>query len=213
MESGKVIQHRTLRLLLGVLGMLLPLVLVGGGYLAGDGVLPTLSTYYHSQSPILHGFFVGTVFSVGAFLFCYKGYEEKRWGFLGDNWTANVAGIGAFFTAIFPTASVEYASATYAEKAFSVVHNISTLVFLLASAAMVLLLFTRTKKDKKPDDGKKKRNCIYRTCGRVMVAGTVALVILFLTEYDIPHALLGLESVVIFAFGVAWFVKAIRRPA
>ena len=216
MNDSMVVSHRTLRFFLGGLGLLLPPVLIGGGYLAGDGVLRTLSSYYHSESPILRGFFVGVVFSVGAFLFCYKGHQKMRWGFLGDNQTANIAGIGAIFIAIFPTTTPKQCAPTScAERAFSMVHDISTLVFLLASAAMVLLLFTMTKDDPPPCPGKRARNCIYRICGGVMLAGTVVLAIVTAVEHlggeiDIPHKLLIPESVVILAFGAAWLVKAIR---
>ena len=212
-----VVSYRALRHFVGGLGIALPPGLIVGGIVAGDGFLKTLSTYYHSESPILHGIFVGTLSSVGVFLICYKGHERgyKDCGktqkeFWGDNWVANVAGFFALCIAIFPTSKEDCTPTSCAEKVFSGVHDASTLIFLIASTVMVLYLFRKTKPGGKPSDGKKKRNRIYVVCGVVMGAGTLAVVILSTTKFEPPHALLAIESVVILAFGAAWFVKALR---
>ena len=205
-----VVSYRALRRFVGGLGIALPLGLITGGIVAGDGFLKTLSTYYHSQSPILHGIFVGTLSAVGVFLICYKGHERKSKEFWGDNWVANVAGFFALCIAIFPTSKKDCASSSCAEKIFSGVHDASTLIFLIASTVMVLYLFRKTEPCREPSVGKKKRNRIYLACGVVMGAGTLAVVILSTTKCEPPHALLAIESVVILAFGAAWFVKALR---
>ncbi|MXW91817.1 MAG: DUF998 domain-containing protein [Rhodospirillaceae bacterium] len=201
--ANMVTSYRALRFFVGVLGLALPPVLIVGGYFAGDGFLKTLSTYYHSESPLLRGYFVGTLSAGGAFLVCYKGYDSR------DNWVANVAGFGALFAAIFPTSMEDCSPLSCAEMAFSNVHDISTLVFLAASTAMVLCQFRKTG-TKPMTIGKAKRNCVYTFCGAFMLVGTAALTILSLVESNIPYILLIVESLVILAFGAAWLVKALN---
>ena len=208
--APELISYRALRFFVGGLGVVLPLVLIGGGYFAGDDFLKTLSTYYHSESPILRNIFVGTLSAVGVFLICYKGHERKPEEFWGDNWVANVAGLFALGIAIFPTAREDCTPSSCAEKVFNGVHDASTLIFLIASTVMVLYLFRKTETDKEPSGGKKKRNRMYMTCGVVMGAGTLAVVILSGIKWKPDYVLLTLESVVILAFGAAWFVKALR---
>lgn len=46
--APELISYRALRIFVGGLGVALSLVLIGGGYFAGDDFLKILSTYYHS---------------------------------------------------------------------------------------------------------------------------------------------------------------------
>lgn len=207
------VSYRTLRFFVGGLGVALPLMLIGGGYFAGDCFLKTLSTYYHSESPILRNIFVGTLSAVGVFLICYRGYKRKPGEFWGDDWLANVAGLFALGIAIFPTAQGDCTPSSCAEKIYSGLHDASTLIFLAASTMMVLFLFRKTGNGAKSEGekkGKKRRNRIYLACGGLMGAGTLAIVFLSGIKWKPDYVLLTLESVVILAFGAAWFVKALR---
>ena len=219
MPDGMVLSYLTLRRVLGVLGLALPVILLVGGALDECCVRPALSSYYHSDNPVLHGLFVGTLFAIGAFLICYKGYPRKKGEFLGDNWIANAAGIGAIGIAVFPTNENDSQCDSFigscangckincVDAVYGFLHNAFSLLFLVAIALMALLLFTKSDKKCKTDE-KKIRNVVYVACAIIIGVMTTLIII----ESRIPETLPGnwtflFETIAVFAFGTAWIVK------
>jgi len=97
------------RQLLGLLGMLLPLLCVGwaalfptaitdadGGLLIPD--LTSVSAYYYTSAVWA---FVGILVAMGLFLFTYKGYDDKAGPW--DYWISTLTGAAAIGVAVFPT--------------------------------------------------------------------------------------------------------------
>ena len=230
LPKSMVLSYLTMRRILGILGFSLPIVLLVGGVLDECCVRPSISAYYYSPSPILHGLFVGTMSAIGVFLICYKGYPRTKGKFLGDNWIATLAGIGALGIAIFPTdphRRVECSSepsgaascaapvceSTFAEMVFGFLHNASALLFFAAAAAMACLLFTRSGKTEQQCGRKKFRNNIYWGCAALIVASIVPIVIetswsnVIPLDFDRYSAVFGLEALAVWAFAAAWFVK------
>lgn len=230
-----VLSYLSMRRILGVLALALPVVLVIGGALHECCVRLSISAYYHSSSPVLHGLFVGTMAAIGVFLVCYKGYRRKDGEILGDNWLANVAGIGALGVAVFPTKGCPSADwcrrawcscfadgadcpGTCTDVVFSYLHNASALLLFLAMAAIAWSQFTKTdgcEKTCRERRQKMWRNVIYRTCACVIAACLVVLVCAFVPElmpetFDQYRGVLIFESIAVWAFGLAWLVKG--RP-
>ena len=98
LEYGVVAQvhsFRTLRRIVGFLGIALPVVLALWGFaVCGDHrIQPSISDYYYCRT---RDALVGILFTIGWFLYAYPGYERK------DNVAGNIAGLCALGVALFP---------------------------------------------------------------------------------------------------------------
>ena len=74
-EDRILVAYLTLRRIVGVLGIGLPIVVVIWGFFLLDGVefLNSISDYYSIRT---RDAFVGILFLVGWFLFAYRGYDD-----------------------------------------------------------------------------------------------------------------------------------------
>lgn len=99
MNSNELDQHVfgtyiSLRIGMGVIATIFPIIIVAGGYLLiGQELLDSMSAYYHSG---MRNIFVGFLFAIGAFLYLYKGFSSA------ENIALNLAGLFAIGIAIFP---------------------------------------------------------------------------------------------------------------
>jgi hypothetical protein len=83
-NQSLLISYRTLRKIVGILGLSLPFTLLGGGYVINVllngglvfdlGVENSVSSYYHTE---MRDVFVGTLCVIGFFLLSYRGHERK----------------------------------------------------------------------------------------------------------------------------------------
>ncbi|AEJ19155.1 hypothetical protein [Gracilinema caldarium] len=202
-----VISYKALRRLIGVLGMALPVVLILGGYLQpGNGILGSISSYYHSN---MQDVFVGILWAVGLFLISYKGYDSI------DNWVTNLSGLFAIGVALFPT--IAHIDDTRPLGVFQLPPAISgtlhlawAFLFFLLLAYNSYFLFTKTG-TKIPGPQKLARNTIYRVCGIIIIASLAGIVLymLFLQYTFLRHwaPVLILETLALWAFGFSWLVK------
>lgn len=218
-----LISYKTLRRLIGILGMALPLALIAGGFLQpGGGIQGSISAYYHTN---MRDLFVGILFVVGLFLISYHGYDKE------DNLVTNLSGLFAIGVALFPTvapkAAVNVVTNTggstagepplvrlgvfqLAPELSGTLHVLWALLFFILLAYNAYFLFTKTG-DKKPGPQKLTRNAIYRTCGILIVASLLGIVfyLVFLqkTVLRLYAPVLILETIALWAFGFSWFVK------
>jgi hypothetical protein len=183
----------TLRWVVGVLGVALPVVLAVWGFFICRclEIQPSISDYYALRT---RDAFVGILFVVGWFLFAYKGYEPQ------DDIAGDLVCLFALGVAFFPNSGKGW------EKAL---HFISATALFLVLSYFSLGLFTKSKGQKTPR--KRTRNAIYRTCGVVMLACIVLIGIYSWWLDDTPISALKpvfwLESLALWAFGISWFVK------
>lgn len=210
----------TLRKLIGILGMSLPVLLwlflaVESGWWSP---LESISHYYYTRA--------GSIFTIivsllAIFLIVYKGDDRA------DFYLSSVAGLFALCVLIFPTSNLAAAcldpdkpyAVTYIEPSGShkfreFFHYLSAAVFLLCLAGMSLLVFTRTPVPlEQRGRNKRIRNRIYITCGFIMV---LALLVAFVggylgiipeDTYDRYRLTFWMETVAIEAFGFSWLVK------
>lgn len=186
---------KTLRRVVGILGVGLPLVMAIWGFviLGGIELLPSISAYYDLRT---RDGFVGILFVVGWFLLAYKGYEPT------DDRAGDVACVCAVGTALFP----HNGSGLQNE-----IHFAAAAGMFLTLAFFALCLFTKTGGDMTPE--KKRRNVVYRVCGWAILVCVAVMGIL-----AIPGVIDGsvktesrivfwLEAAALTAFGVSWFVK------
>jgi hypothetical protein len=194
------ISYLTIRYSIGVLGLLLPFILpIGALLIFGISELqPSVSHYYHTP---MGDVFVGCLCAFGVFLFAYKGHEA------GDDIAGDFAGFFAIGVALFPTAP-ENASPTAA--IIGNIHFFFAAAFFLTLAGFSFLLFTKTDSPNAMTARKKFRNVIYRTCGIIILAAIVLIVLVKLfgpASWDAWKPVFWLEGAAIVAFGISWLVK------
>lgn len=211
MDRITVFNYRTLRRLMGLIALLMPIIVV---VFAGQELSSISASYYTNARDI----FVGMFFIVGAFFCAYNG---------GDGWqkkASKLAALAAILVALFPTSEFGQGS----------LH--STVHFTAAFVLFVILIyfcfgffradikavkgpsgknevrdaetFRLTSKGKQQGDKERLRSGIYLTCGWIMVASIVvaALSKIFLSEEMVREwaLMFWAETAALEAFGVAW---------
>ncbi len=206
---------------IGILGLALPIVLVFFEALDGSlGLMPTLSDYYYR--PVLSGFFVGILWSIGVFLILYKGYATvpkpyvtalpgplARW--MTDAHLSSIAGTAAIVTAMVPTCDAPRCDAL----SFASLHLGAAGLCLGTLAALSIWTFTASDT---PSDHqtahKRTSNRIHRLCGWLIIAslGLISALFAFGPD-DLGPTIFGLESAAIAAFATSWLRKSLADPA
>ncbi|MBN1397269.1 MAG: DUF998 domain-containing protein [Bacteroidetes bacterium] len=202
-----IVSFLTMRRLIGVLGISLPIIVVIGGFLQSGSVLQgSISGYYYTN---MRDFFVGLLCVVSLFLMSYRGYEEI------DDLIGNLSGIFALGVVVFPTSM--YCDQVVKVGIFLLDDNISEYIHLTFGALFFfslsfnsIFLFTRRHPGVLGRE-KRRRNLIYRLCGIVMILSILCIAIctLFLRDTYISkfYPVLIFESIALFAFGISWLVK------
>lgn len=183
----------TLRRVVGVLGMALPVVMVLWGFylIGGIEIRSSISGYYGLRT---RDAFVGILCVIAWFFFAYRGYERK------DDIAGDLACLFALGVAFFPNSGQPW------ER---VVHFASAAALFLVLSYFSLALFTKSGPTRTPQ--KKRRNRIYRVCGVIMMLCIVSIGLyswlLDDTAISRLNPVFWLESFMLWAFGISWFVK------
>ena len=191
-----LVSYLTLRRVVGVLGVLLPVLLGVGCFVLGSctELQQSISEYYVTE---MRDVFVGVLFAIAWFLFSYRGYERK------DDIAGDLACLFAVAVAVFP--------ATSDCKAIRTVHFVSAVALFLVLAYFSMFLFTKTREGVLPTPEKTTRNRIYVACGVIMLACIAAIGLYYALLQDTSVAAIKpvfwLEALVLWAFGCSWFVK------
>lgn len=202
-RSGQslVLSYLALRQSIGVIGLALPVVLLLGSFLLdGPQIQSSVSAYYYTS---MGNVFVGALSAVGIFLMTYRGYDHQ------DSTASNIGCASAIGVAMFPTLPPEAVDSL--DGFLAGLHYVSTIVLFLTFAYFAYYRFTRSNCADDMGEGKKMRNRIYRSSGKVIVI-CMALVALLALLPDIPalsslQPVFWLEAVAIMAFGFAWLIK------
>ena len=195
--SRHTYSYMTLRKTVGWIGLLLPFVLMLGGFFIFQGKLveSSISYYYHTG---MRDVFVGALCAVALFLFYYTGYD--KW----DDWAGFLGGIFALGVAWFPTTK------SGPDDWVGLVHLVCAVLFFITLAAFSLFLFTKTERGKRPWGRKKKRNLIYIICGIIMLACLIVILVYKILLKDNAHETSFVywgETIALVAFGVSWLTK------
>ena len=194
-QLSQTYSYLALRKTVGWIGILLPFVLMAGLIIIGGEktILKTISLYYHTP---MRDLFVGSLCAIALFLFFYKGYS--KW----DNRAASLAAFFALGIAFFPTVT----EGAPDWKAY--IHLISAALFFITLAVFSIFLFT--KKNPCPTKNKLTRNKIYISCGVIMVACLISILLfyIFLKKYHPASSFVfWIESFALIAFGISWLTK------
>lgn len=201
-----VFSYLALRRLIGIIGLIFPLLLISGGFFFGKYcVLTSLSSYYYSN---MRDLFVGLLMVLGFFLITYKGYSRL------DNIINSASGIFALTTASFPCLTAIYSRVGIFQLPPGIsncIHLSSAVLFLLLLGINSFFLFTKTKHKGSLPKAKYWRNVVYRVCGLLI------FIIIFLLGLltgimgwdwlEKHYLILIAEALMLFAFGSSWLVK------
>ena len=120
--------------------------------------------------------------------------------------------LSAFVAAHFPNAVVPGVSLTWTQMVFDPdwvrnLHNLATVVFYLALAWFCLDNFCRHGAEGQPSETKMDRVLIYRTCGVLIVATAVGIVVVHFTFEDQGTWIFWLECFGVWLFSMCWLIK------
>lgn len=205
--------YNRIRKLVGVLGLLLPILIV----LAYWGFLPSISLYYYTRSAV---FFIAILAAFGLLLISYQGYEpkENEKG-LSDNLVSHIGGFAILIVVLVPTcctrtelsichvcASDSFCLFGHTNKTINIFHLLSAGIFFFFMGYMSLVNFRRGTD--------KKYHFMYKLCGYIIWFSLLILIIEFairLTHlgrgYITPYDVYILETVMVFAFAISWLLK------
>lgn len=207
-QQDLLISYLSLRKAIGILGVLLPFILVIGVFTLSEckTIRPTISDYYYTG---MGHVFVAILCAVGLFLFTYKGYEIK------DMIASKLACVFALAVSFFPTYGPDPSNLCNflhrnSTQTVSTVHDISAASLFITFAYFCLFLFVKTSGNPTPQ--KIKRNKIYRVCGYTILA-SILMVLLYSTVKPVTSALSSykpifiFETIALWAFGFSWLTK------
>ena len=202
-----IISYLTMRRLIGILAIALPIIVVGGGYLQyGHKIEGSISGYYYTN---MRDFFVGLLSGVSLFLISYKGYEKI------DDIIGNLSGLCALGMVLFPTGM--FSNRILKVGIFLIDDNTSAIIHLIfASLFFVLLAFNAIFLFTKSATGiftreKKRRNVIYRLCGIVMLLSMLCIIV-YSTFWKYSYLsklnpVFFFETIALISFGISWLIK------
>lgn len=197
-EALTIVSYYTLRRVVGLLGVVLPVVVaVWGWFLNGHQIESSISSYYALRT---RDVFVGILFTLAWFLLTYHGNDWR------DDTLGNIGCGFALGVALFPN------NGTRLEQ---VLHYLSAVGLFTVFALFSLWLFRLSHVDKgvpiPMTRRKRMRNQVYLVCGCVIVAAMIAIGVycawLRQTGLEQLRPVFWLETVALWAFGFSWIVK------
>ena len=217
-EKNSIVSYWRLRQLIGLLGILLAFLSVVIGLFGGNDNpahwwSSISATYYSNAGPVM----TGLLACVGMFLITYDAYSMM------DSVVSTLSGTAAVAIAFFPCNLEVLAGRRVGifhlpMENSQTIHSIAAVTFFVSLAVMSLFLFTKTAGTLTKT--KKIRNVIYRVCGCTILAALIADGILTglyannilgngkgMYAYEYTAWGMGLEAVMLAAFGISWLTK------
>jgi hypothetical protein len=208
-----------IRTLVGLLGILLPLLFIVGeaAYLRGGvHVRGSLSAYYHTS---MRDIFVAGLCVTGFLLATYLSGQARTWDF----WLSLVAGVAVIGVVFFPTTRPGLApgdprcGATpeppgcspiqqqLGERLVAGIHFACAVVFILSLAAIAFLFAYRARQY----ENNRTVAAVQRTCGWVIIAAVAGTIVGELADvqiWELTPLYLG-EVASVWAFGTSWLLQ------
>ncbi|MEQ9375384.1 MAG: hypothetical protein RIG68_09405 [Imperialibacter sp.] len=195
--------YRTLRVVIGVLGIALPLVLILGN--RGD-VESSISFFYYTKMSVV---FTGILFAFGLILISYKGrtIEGEK---VSENLLTHIGGGCALLVALVPTKfGGDISSLFYSHNDLfrGWIHNISAVLFIFIMGFVVLTKFSRAMYFQS----------FYKLFGLLVLIGLAFTISAF--WYEASHdntplfkgAVFWGESFSLWMFGIAWLRRGVPK--
>jgi hypothetical protein len=229
--------YRVIRLVVGILGIVLPFIFIIGEwrYLRGGvHVRGSLSAYYHTS---MQDLFVGGLVVIGFFLATYMAGEASSWDFR----VSLLAGIAALGVVFFPTSrsglpvgappcgdasfppGCSFVEQELGEHPTAVIHAVFAIVFIV-SLAIMSLLFALSEVIPGQSRPHPEGSVVFRS--RKLFTAHVALGVVILLAglwvfvggalhadiWELTPLYVG-EVVAVWAFGASWLLAGFYRTA
>lgn len=199
-----------LRNALGILGMLLPIIVLVLSLVNGLGFPDSISATYY-LAPCITPFMI-ILGAASILLIYYQGYDKQ------DDIICTLAGVFAMCICIFPCSNDKMFAMDLIPTVVGTfqlprvlsgwIHNISAVIFFLLLAYNSLFLFTKSSGEM--TEKKKKRNIIFKVCGIGMVASLICIVPL--TIFQVWGGTWWVETFALGFFGISWLTKSNSIP-
>jgi hypothetical protein len=199
--------YLTLRYGMAVLAFVFPPLLYVIGKFYGISLQDSMSAYYFALSPTdvtekvfpLRTWFVGILFTLGAYLYLYKGFSKI------ENYVLNFAGACAWGVALFP---MPYGCGDNCPKLSP--HGICAILFFLGVAATTLF-FSSDTLYLLPNPALRNRFRLqYRVLGVVMIASPIVALLISSFFKDFNKFTFITETVGFWAFALYWWRKSVE---
>ena len=218
-ESARYVRsYLIMRIVVGALGVALPVMLVLGDERLGGTPVPrdSLSAYYYSGAREL---FVGVLAAIAVFLVCYR-VADRSW----DNGLSLLAGAAVLTVAVFPTGpSSRLTELTPLQSTFGVqlvqtIHFIAAGVFI-ASLGVISFFFGVREGARPRQPGQRRSRRFWRNYHWLWAGAILAAVAWIgateltdgLAIWEPSKTLLIGEWVAVWAFGASWLLKGLER--
>jgi hypothetical protein len=206
-EPDDLSSHRY-RLLIGVLGLMLPILLwVIGGWRPIEGaqrwkLLSSVSAYYYSGAVVV---FVGILVALGVFLVTYRGYNNEYNRL--DRLAAIIAGVAAIGVAFFPTeAPLGVPKPSWWTPKTGTIHYFCAFMLFSAFIFFSAFLFpkSRVRRGGPLPSNKRKRNFFYRLFGGAML---VCMILILIIRKFTEGSIFWPEAIALEFFAASWLLK------
>lgn len=207
-------RQNTLRRVVGVLGMCLPILLYFSvsWYTGYDKPMQSISHYYYTR---FGSIFIIVVSLLSIFLLIYKGKKPI------DFYLSCTAGIASLLLLLLPASNLKipgdnvppYVVVTVLKEypLRDILHDIFGGIFFVTLACMALFLFTKKNPDQQKVTARKHmRNTIYIICGLIVLLAIAAIPVAWITDrvWSETHQwTFWMETLALEAFGFSWLVK------
>ena len=203
MKESVTVNTKRMRIMIGILGMLLPWLVA----LITLSWPQSISITYYSLFAV--GTFMVVLGSAGILLINYKGYEKI------DDITATIAGIFGILICLFPMTylpdpSIQTGVLHLRSDISNIFHCVSAFGFFATLAFMSFFLFTKTSGEMTKQ--KKIKNIIYRVCGVGMLGSFILMLLQFIPGFNCYNLTWIVEAIALFFFGFSWIVKSDAFP-
>lgn len=187
----------TLRMGIVVLSFLFPLILYFGGRWWGGihDLATSMSAYYGENDGTMRNWFVGILWTVGSFLYLYKGFSQL------ENVLLNLAGGFAVATAMIPCNCWTCASPS------NKLHAIVAVSFFI-SMALVCLLCANDTINLLPEKDQDAFRRQYRIIGVVLLASPLAAIIVSYASGQNSKYKFFAEAFGVWTFAYYWLTKS-----
>jgi hypothetical protein len=197
LEKNILNTYFSLRLGIVVLSVALPLILYFGGRRECIPLLNSMSAYYGDHGGLMRDWFVGILWTVGSFLYLYKGYSVV------ENVALNLAGGFAIGVAMIPCNCWNGALGPS-----NTLHAFCAVSFFLCMAFVCLFCAgdtTTLLPDEKTRNRFKRQ---YRIIGALLVASPAAAVLVSYLLHQYANYRFFVEAFGVYIFADYWWVKS-----
>lgn len=207
---GPISTYRRLRKAIGILGIGLPITLVGLSLIPffKTEIQPSISHFYYTN---LRDLFIGTECAVGLFLIRYRGFGNAIW-WKNDNFLTNIAGVVSFGIAFIPVNPLQGMSKVdtlvpyYWELLGYLHYGFAATLFFIFSMLAIFVFTKGQNQDASIPVSIFNENNIYRFCGySILFYITMISVSGWLNLFE--YSTLLFEALSLFSFGLAWLIK------